>query len=203
MNHPKIWVAERWIYRGLAEPVLPPELSYFYIYIMKLSIVFFMFFNMCLWAQNYQPDELVPDTMVVGNFDGDNIQDTAQLWRPRGHNEMFGCKTCKTEIRFSNGNKTIHHEDDIGYRLENVSDLNQDGIDDLAYCGDWYMGCRRTFEIYLMKKESWTKLKGMEFMACGDTKSLRSRIKILPDHQLKLWGNDIDGSTIFKILKLE
>lgn len=171
---------------------------------MKLTILFLVFFCSCTWAQKFDdPDELIPDTFVVGNFNGDGITDTAQLWVPRGHHEMFGCKVCKTEIRFSTGIKTIHHSDDVGSTLENVGDLNGDEIDDIAYCRDWYMGCRRTFQIYLMNKDHWIEVLGMEFIACGDKRSLKSRIQQLPNHQIKIWGDDVDGAPEFRIVKLD
>lgn len=170
---------------------------------MKISIITLLFFSFTfhLHSQNNM-EELIPDTFVIGNFDADKILDTAQLWVPRGHNIMYGCEICNTEIRFSNGTKTIHHKGDVGFRLENVGDLNWDGTDDIAYCRDWYMGCRRTFEIYLVGNKEWIIIDGMEFMACGDERGLKSRIKVLDKRKIKLEGEETDGTPRFRIVEL-
>src|SRR5687767_8671413 len=156
------------------------------------------------WAQYSRgSDQLIPDTIIVGNFDGDDRMDSAQLWVPLMHNEMFGCKTCNTEIRFSNGLKTIFHENDVGYRLENVGDLNQNGLDDIAYCDSWYMGCRGTYEIYIMDKTGWTQIYGKEYIGCGDTRGLKARIKVLGNKKIRLEGDNIEGYPEFEIIELK
>lgn len=170
---------------------------------MRSTLILIIFLYSCVWSQSSNSgDVIIPDTLIVGNFDSDRVPDTAQLWVPLGHNNMFGCMICNTEIRFSNGIKTISHTDDIGYRLENIGDINGDKIDEIAYCTDWYMGCRRTYEIYIITANAWLKIIGMEFIACQDNIGLKKRIQAIDKNTLKLWGHDVKGLPIFKIVKL-
>jgi len=137
-----------------------------------------------------------PSTLLIFFF-------CCSLWVPRGHIEMFGCQGCNTEIRFSNGIKTIHHDGDVGYRLENVGDLNGDKIDDIAYCRDWLMGCRRVFEIYVIENTEWIEVLGMEFLTCGDERGLKCCIKVLDKGRVKLEGEETDGIPMFRIVELK
>lgn len=139
---------------------------------------------------------------MVGNFDNNNIPDTARLWVPLAHTDMFGCTVCPTEIRFSNGIETIKHTDDVGYRLENIGDMNGDQIDDIAYCPDWYMGCRRSYEVYIINNKQWKRILGMEFFTCNDTGGLKNKILKIDNNTLKLFGVEHDGTPTNRIVKL-
>jgi hypothetical protein len=43
----------------------------------------------------------------------------------------------------------------------------------------------------------------MEFIACGDTKGLKSRIMAMGNNKVKLWGDNIEGTQIYRIVELD
>jgi hypothetical protein len=83
----------------------------------------------------YDSKILYFDTLITGYFNHDSILDSVSLWVPMDPKEefdMWGCYPCITKIKFSTG-QIIRHTNDVGWRLENVGDWNNDGVDEIAY----------------------------------------------------------------------
>jgi len=146
------------------------------------------------WFRIYRDHGRFMEYYILGKFDKDLIRDTAFLWVPmdstREYKE-FSCNPCRSEISFSNGLPSIVRTMDIGGRLENVGDLNGDGIDELGYDNGWFIGCWGTLEIYLLRDTLWEQAGMASFYACDDSLPFKKRIVKMGNGKIKLLGDDV------------
>jgi hypothetical protein len=147
-------------------------------------------------APAYQSKILYADTFATGNFDHIKGVDTAWLMVPMKEFEMYGCSPCSTRVVFSNGTDSIcFTEGDIGGGMENVGDLNNDGIDELAYYDAHFTGCWADLRLYSLNRAAWKEINHVPFYACADKPDLSKRIEKKNNKVLLVGDNaDITGT---------
>jgi hypothetical protein len=147
-------------------------------------------------APTYQSKILYADTFATGNFDHIKGVDTAWLMVPMKEFEMYGCSPCSTRVVFSNGTDSIcFTEGDIGGGMEIVGDLNDDGVDELAYYDAHFNGCWADLRLYSLKGAAWKEINNVSFYACADKPDLSKRIK-KKNHKILLLGDNADNTGI-------
>ena len=89
------------------------------------------------------------DTIVLQDINNDRIIDTAFVLTPatievrdkNGDLEyVSNCvdNNCFNSIRFSCGLPELFYKDSVWGRVENIGDLNKDGICELIFCPSWF-----------------------------------------------------------------
>jgi hypothetical protein len=163
---------------------------------MRIVLGFILIF-LCSWSYG-QDDPIELDTLIIGEFDGKKGLDTAYLYIPKKEININNCRSCISEIRFSNQKYVIRFMSDIGGPFENVGDLDDDGIDEIAHTRTWYEGCWGSYEIYQNNGYKWVGVAVQEYRVCRDKKGIKARITVLGDGVLRLEGNDIDGTVVYE-----
>lgn len=131
------------------------------------------------------------DTMVLGYFDKDRLKDTAFLYTPMdsAHWDMFDCWPCSTYVIFSNGTKSFGRDGDIGTHLENLGDLDKDGIDEIGHCTAWFIGGWTTVMIFKNVNSEWIWAAYTEMHYPFEPFKIKSIIKNLDNGKILLYGD--------------
>jgi hypothetical protein len=156
------------------------------------------------WANKKEGE--FKDTLILGNFDRDGKKDTAFLIVPMDPNkafEMYGCSTCSTHIIFSNGLNEIGRSGDVGGQLENVGDLDGDGIDEIAYNYSWFTGCWPTITIYKLKNKNWQPAAYISIQLCGNTRTYKSLIRKKGNGKIETFSENANGDEWWDVYNLE
>ncbi len=168
-----------------------------------MKVIVYILFSILPLSLFSQKEYLVIDTMIIGNYDSIQGKDTAFLMVANNASEMFGCKICDAEIRFSNQTEVIPFISDVGGPFENLGDLNGDGIDEIAHTRTWYMGCRGVYQIFQNVKGVWIEIGYMSYHACGDKRGIRDRVNYKGNGKLILEGGTPHGEKIFKTVEMK
>ncbi len=145
----------------------------------------------------YNSERLYLDTIITGNFNSEKGMDTFKLLvpiDPKDDDKIWNCHPCITKIESTDGKIILYQfEGDIENRLENVEDLDKDGIDEIAYVGNWFNGCWRTYELFTLKNKTWVNAGGMEIHVCADI-HLKKRFKPIGAGKVIMYGDDATGN---------
>ena len=128
------------------------------------------------------------DTIACGDLNTDGIADTAFVYTPptikqadiHGTLESyFECDTvCFNRITFSCNLPEIIFNRSVWGQIENIGDLNNDGINELIFCPLWFHSCRGQLYVYSLKNNQWKIVAQVAANRCEDTP--------LKDHIIKI-----------------
>jgi hypothetical protein len=131
------------------------------------------------------------DTIECGDLNTDGIADTAFIYTPPTVKQVdvngtlesyFGCDTvCFNRITFSCNLPEIIFNTSVWGQIENIGDLNSDGIHELIFCPLWFHSCRGQLYVYSLKNNKWEIVAQVAANRCEDTP--------LKDHIIKIKKN--------------
>ena len=119
------------------------------------------------------------DTVLIGDLNGDRIQDTAFITTPpiikyldkNDSLKFYGdCLNgdCFNRISFSCGLVEIYNDNSIWGSLENLGDLNKDGFSELIFSPSWFIGCRGPLYVYYYNGKDWNIAGRVDYYRCND-----------------------------------
>jgi hypothetical protein len=125
------------------------------------------------------------DTVLLGDMNRDGIGDTAIITSPiyaweRPTSQSFGsCKggTCISTVRFSFNSAQIEFDRSIGFlTFFAVGDLNDDGIEEVAFIPNWFWSCWSNMSVYSLQNGIWTELVSGSVYTCYE-EDFSNRVK--------------------------
>ncbi|MDA8581929.1 hypothetical protein N9K95_03650 [Schleiferiaceae bacterium] len=105
-------------------------------------------------SQKYRSD--IPNDYIAGDFDGDGQLEKAWVVRPEiaGYIDNEGEYSC--EIYFSDYSiPIITYDGCIDLNIENLGDLNNDGVDEIGVQRVWITSTRTFYSVYVMCHNNW------------------------------------------------
>jgi hypothetical protein len=116
-----------------------------------------------------QKDSLIPatiDTIALHDINSDKVDDTAFVYTPptfasydrTGNlNFQMGCENnnCFNKVTFSCALPEIVFEESVWGFVENAGDLDGDGICELLFANDWFVGSVRSLYLYSYRNGKW------------------------------------------------
>lgn len=103
------------------------------------------------------------DTILLGDINGDRKKDTAFVTGPKMQGatdtDAGDCVNvdCSVAIRFSGRLPEISLQSAIGAKIENIGDVNGDGISEIVVVPWWFISCWGKMHFYTLKKNSWAE----------------------------------------------
>lgn len=98
----------------------------------------------------------IPKDCITGDFDGDGQLEKAWVVRPEIMDADLGCPGgCYVKIRFSESSIPEIKAHGIGGTLTNLTDLNEDGIDEVGMERWWFQGCWQPYFIFTNIQYGW------------------------------------------------
>jgi len=127
-------------------------------------------------------DSLVPatiDTIALQDINNDKIADTAFVYTPptlatydkKGIMEFqMGCENnnCFNKVSFSCALPEIVFEESVWGYVENAGDLNGDGISELLFNNDWFVGSVKSLYLYSYQKGKWKIIAQVRYRTGDD-----------------------------------
>lgn len=151
------------------------------------------------------------DTLVIGDINNDKIIDTAFVVGPKWLNEEDGWGDPKTspyeiDVHFSCGLPVIHDGNAVTGYIENIGDIDEDGVSEVIVVPIWFIGCWGRMKFYTYKKGQWRYFGDADCHICTDekyigriTKLSKNKIRVIED----AWDSEAaDRVKKPKILKL-
>ncbi|WP_294820464.1 hypothetical protein [uncultured Flavobacterium sp.] len=152
------------------------------------------------------------DTLVIGDIDNDKIIDTAFITGPKWLNDEDGwgdpvITPYEIDITFSCSLPAIHHGNAVMGYIEDIGDIDGDGVSEVIVVPIWFIGCWGNMEFYTLKDGQWHNFGSAGCHICTDeiylgriTKLSRNKIKVMED----AWDEDVaDRIRKPKVLRLD
>lgn len=112
------------------------------------------------------------EAFPLGDIDNDKISDTSFVYTPsyygiktpelHGEVEFDGCvgKRCYNRVRFTNNLPEIRIDNSLWGTVEPIADLDEDGINELVFQTNWWIGSHVQIKIYSFdkRKRKWVIL---------------------------------------------
>jgi len=105
-------------------------------------------------SQKYRSD--IPNDFITGDFDGDGQLEKAWVVQPsfKSYDECEG--KCTSMIYFSDYSiPIITYDSSIDLNINNLGDLNNDGIDEIGAERVWFQSTRQFYSVYVMCHHNW------------------------------------------------
>lgn len=105
-------------------------------------------------SQKYRSD--IPNDYITGDFDGDGQLEKAWVVQPsiKSYDECEG--KCTSKIYFSDYSiPIIIYDGSIDLNINNLGDLNNDGIDEIGVGRVWFQSTRQFYSVYVMCHSNW------------------------------------------------
>lgn len=127
------------------------------------------------------------DTVLLQDINNDGTGDTAFVVTPptlaymdeQGsiHSE-FGCVDgdCYNSITFSCEAPELVFENSVWGTIENAGDLNGDGMNELIFCPNWFIGNCTQLHLYTLKSGKWEEIASVDYRRNDDAYSLKSHL---------------------------
>ena len=98
----------------------------------------------------------IPKDYITGDFDGDGQLEKAWVVQPsfKGYDECEG--KCTSKIYFSDYSiPIITYDGSIDLIINNLGDLNNDGIDEIGAERVWFQSTKQFYSVYVMCHYNW------------------------------------------------
>jgi len=98
----------------------------------------------------------IPKDYITGDFDGDGQLEKAWVVQPsfKSYDECEG--RCTSKIYFSDYSiPIITYDGSIDLNINNLGDLNNDGIDEIGAERVWFQSTRQFYSVYVMCHSNW------------------------------------------------
>lgn len=129
-------------------------------------------------------DPEINDTIIIGDINGDCMNDTAIIYTPptlttlNSNGEVqftMGCidNNCYNRIKFSCKLPDIIIPNSIWGKVEKIDDLNNDGINEILFCTNWFTTGKSTLILYSFIGGKWKAIEKVSIRDAED-KPLRS-----------------------------
>ena len=158
---------------------------------------------LCLQNAKSQTNEYEMEKIVIGDINNDKIIDTAFVKGPKFINDNDGwgdCKNgnCKIVVSFSCNFPNVTLENAVSGFVENIGDIDNNGICEIIIVPSWFIGCWGQIHFYSMKSEKWKNIGNAKRNICGD-ESFMNYIKKIKRNKIQvieqLW---VDGDVVEK-----
>ena len=150
---------------------------------MKNTKSYFLFFLFVFCYQNAksQTNEFDLEKIVIGDINNDKVVDTAFVKGPKFLNEtdFYGdCNNgnCLITVSFSCSFPSITLENAVTGFVENIGDIDKDGISEIIIVPSWFIGCWGKVQFFSLKKKKWKNLGSVKRHIC-DQESFMNCIK--------------------------
>lgn len=129
------------------------------------------------------------DTIVIGYINADRIIDTAYITGPAfndktndfGHPDNYNIK-----INFSGNLPTIHYSDAVVGWVENIGDIDGDGISEIMLVPGWFIGCWNKMNFYTLKNNRWKHFGDADCNICSDESNYKTRVTKINKNKIKV-----------------
>jgi hypothetical protein len=172
---------------------------------MRNTIAYFLvlLFTFCFQNAKSQTNAFDLDKISIGDLNHDKIIDTAFVKGPKYINEkeFWGdCKNgnCAITISFSCHFPSITLKNAVTGFVENIGDIDNDGIAEIIIVPSWFIGCWGQINFYTLKKGKWKAVGSAKRNICGD-ESFMNYIKKMKGNKIQvieqIW---VDGDVVEK-----
>lgn len=156
------------------------------------------------------------DTILLGDMNGDGINDTAistspihAYDHPTKKSVKTGCKggDCSTNVSFSFDPMQIEVNRALGFQIFFAAgDLNDDGVQEVAFVPNWFWSCWENMCVYSLQNGVWIEVVSGTVWACED-QDFSKRVKKVGYKKFEftqaLWneaaGMDIDTTIVYSL----
>jgi len=148
------------------------------------------------------------DTIAIGDINNDLIIDTAYVYGPKWINTDDGYGDPKVtpyniNVYFSINVPPIFIEDAVGAQVENIGDIDEDGIAEIIIVPGWFIGCWGQLSFYSFK-DRWNYLGSASRNVCSEYSFRRfikrvNKKKIKVSEQIMKNGDAVEKSKIIKL----
>ena len=142
---------------------------------MKNINSYFLIFLFAFCIQNVksQTNKFDLEKIIIGDINNDKIIDTAFVNGPKyiSEKEFWGdCKNgnCAITISFSCNFPSITIENAVTGFVENIGDIDNDGISEIIIVPSWFVGCWGKIHFYTMKNRKWKDAGNAKRNLCGE-----------------------------------
>jgi len=143
------------------------------------------------------------EKIIIGDINNDKVIDTAFVKGPKFINNEDGwgdCTTgnCEITISFSCGYPSITMANAVAGFVENIGDIDKDGIAEIIIVPSWFIGCWGQIHFYTLKKGNWKNIGNAKRNICRE-ESFMNCIKKMKGNKIKvmeeIW---VDGDVVEK-----
>jgi hypothetical protein len=133
------------------------------------------------------------DTLIIGDINHDKIIDTAFVTGPKWLNDDEGwgdprVTPYEIDITFSCGLPPIHDDNAVRSYVEDIGDIDRDGISEVIIVPSWFIGCWGRMKFYTYKEGQWRNFGSAECHICTDeiysgriTRLSKNKISVIED----------------------
>jgi hypothetical protein len=177
---------------------------------------FFLSLLLCLFFSkaNSQTDAINDDAnrkgvtaseiekIAIGDINNDKVVDTVYIKMPKfSDNEQWGdCRNggCEVTISFSCGLPNIELDNAVSAGIENIGDIDKDGISEIIIVPGWIVGCWGQFRFLSLKNKQWKEIGRAKRNTCAE-ESYSTCIKNIKGKKItvieEIW---VDGDVVEK-----
>jgi len=144
-------------------------------------------------------EESPADTVfVIGDINGDNITDTAFIDPPLViYDSLMYEREYIVTITFSCNVPALVIENSIGGFVLDITDLDDDGKDEIIYVYEWLSSCWGHFEVQSYSNNRWHKLADAGVYWCGDV-GYASRVNKISKDKFEIIEDAMGDDAIMK-----
>ncbi len=134
---------------------------------------------------------------LLGDLDNDGEPDTAFVRGPQielTNEDSPECadSICWLNIRFSNSLPTLAHKNAIDAIIDNVGDLDEDGVCEVGVVTFHFTSYWRTLYIYSYKKGSWKQIAKVSFYAGNTPYNIKRKVKKVSRSEFVILEDNLD-----------
>ena len=169
----------------------------------NIKYVFVLFIVFYFPNATAQPTAFDIEHIVMGDLNNDKITDTAFVKGPKFLNESDGwgdCTNgdCKITVSFSCDMPNISLPNAVSGSVENIGDIDDDGIAEIIIVPSWFVGCWGEIHFFTLKNKRWKEIGKARTNICRE-ESYRNRIKKTESRKIKVTEELlIDGDVVEK-----
>lgn len=139
------------------------------------------------------------DTLVIGDINHDKVIDTAFITGPKWISDEEGwgdpqVTAYEIDITFSCGLPAIHDGNAVTGYVEDIGDIDGDGISEVIVVPIWWVGCWGRMKFFTYKDGQWRYFGEAECHICTDeiylgriTKLSKNKLSVVED----VWDGEL------------
>lgn len=168
-----------------------------------ISFLLVLLFSFCFQNVTAQTKEFDVEKIVLGDINNDKIIDTAFVKGPRFINEKDGWGDCRNgncliTVNFSCDFPSITLENAVAGFVENIGDIDKDGISEIIIVPSWFIGCWGQIHFFTLKNKKWKNVGKVKRNICLE-ESYMNCIKKMKGKKIKVMEESwIDGDVVEK-----
>jgi len=179
---------------------------------MKNATSCFLFFLLffCLQKAKSQTAEYEVQKIVIGDINNDKIIDTAYVKSPKFIDDKDGwgdCKdgNCLITVGFSCQYPDIVLKNAVAGDVENIGDIDGDGISEIIIIPSWFVGCWGQIHFFTLKNKKWKNVGTARRNICQEESYLKGikKIKGKKIHVLEEIMEDGDVVKKWKVMPIK